>query len=85
MLLRNILLRNVLRLLVTANVPSSPILVTLTLEAVRSSETSAFTRATRLIPEDGILQIKRFPVRCKIQPVLKRLQHVSNCYGSHVH
>jgi hypothetical protein len=43
---------------VTANVaPSSPILVTLTMEALRSSETLVLTRATRrIISEDGILQ-----------------------------
>jgi hypothetical protein len=42
---------------VTANVvPSSPILFTLMMEAIRSTETSILTRATRLhIPEDGIL------------------------------
>jgi hypothetical protein len=34
------------RLLVTANVPSSPILVTLMIEAQSSSETSVLTRAT---------------------------------------
>jgi hypothetical protein len=46
-----------LRLLVTANaVPSSPILVTLMIEATSSSETSAFTRATlRHISEGDIL------------------------------
>jgi hypothetical protein len=38
-----VFLRSVLRLLVTANVPSSPILVTLMMEALNPSETSVFT------------------------------------------
>jgi hypothetical protein len=48
---------------VTANIlPSSPILVTLLMDAIRSSETSVLTRATRRpIPEDGILYRGIFP------------------------
>jgi hypothetical protein len=48
-------------LLVTAKVvPSSPIFVSLIMEAVRSSETSVLTRATRRhIPEDCILHSHR--------------------------
>jgi hypothetical protein len=47
-----------LRLLVTANFPSSPILVTVIMEALHSSETSILTRAKRPnVPEDGILHL----------------------------
>jgi hypothetical protein len=50
--------RSVFRLLGTANgVPSSPILATLMMEAIRSHETSVLTRAARRnIPEDGIVR-----------------------------
>jgi hypothetical protein len=45
------------RLLLTDKVvPSTPILVTLMMEALRSFETLVITRATRrIIPQDGIL------------------------------
>jgi hypothetical protein len=52
-----LLLRSVVRLLATANiVSSSPILVTLMMGALHSTETSVLTRTTRRnIAEDGIL------------------------------
>jgi hypothetical protein len=47
---------SVLHFLVATNVPSSPIFGTLMMQAIRSSETSDLTNATRRnIPEEGIL------------------------------
>jgi hypothetical protein len=58
--------RRVRRLPVTASVvPSSPILVTLTKDALRSSETLVLTRATRRkIPENAILNLSVLFATC---------------------
>jgi hypothetical protein len=55
-----VFLRSVRQLLVTANDPSSPILVTLMMEELSSSETSVLTRVTpRNNPEVTILHSHR--------------------------
>jgi hypothetical protein len=56
-----VFLRNLCRFLVTANVvPSPPILVTLTMESIRSYKSSVLKRTTRCnIPEDFNLHSTR--------------------------
>jgi hypothetical protein len=57
---RTLFLRSLRRLLVTAKVPSSAIILTLKMKALRSSETSVLKRATwRNIPEEDILHSYR--------------------------
>jgi hypothetical protein len=65
-LIKSVILRSVLQLIVTAFViPSSLILFTLMMEAIRYSEASVLRRATRRhVPEDGILHETDRP--CKI-------------------
>jgi hypothetical protein len=50
---------SVLRLLVTPNVPYSPIFVTLMMEAIYSSETSVHKEPRAQHPEDGVLHSHR--------------------------
>jgi hypothetical protein len=72
---------SVLRLLVTPNVPSSPILVIRMMEAIRSSEMLVLTRvARRNIPEDGILRSHRRENLISYKPILHGLLGISVYY-----
>jgi hypothetical protein len=59
------------RLLITANIiSSSPILVTLMMEAICSTEMPGLTRATRRsFPEDSILYYMECSLKCVYAPV----------------
>jgi hypothetical protein len=83
----------VLQLLVTANlVPSSPIILTLMMEALLSSETSVLTRATRRhTVEGGVTCLLQNVCRAKPDftiligsPGKEKLVQESDRYGGHV-
>jgi hypothetical protein len=88
-----VFLHNVCRLLVTANIPSSPLLVTSTMEVLNSSETSVLTRVTwHNIPDDAILQIwhlfhnlspfKKGKMKWKtLSKFLRHITYCTFCYG----
>jgi hypothetical protein len=68
-----VFLRNILQLLVIADVPSSPILMTPMMAVIHTSETSVLTRGTWHIPEDGILNPFVYIIHMKISHVSYRV------------
>jgi hypothetical protein len=78
-------LRSVLQFLVTANVLSSQILVTVMMEAIPSSEASVPTRATRRnIPENDIL-LNFIYSRTRLTELWIRESDISGNYTSQFH
>jgi hypothetical protein len=67
-----------LQLLVTANIPNSPILVTLMMEVMSSSKMSVLTRATwRNITEDDNLHLLCLQLSCIFSLKMDQFIHVS--------
>jgi hypothetical protein len=72
-------------LLVAANVvPSSPILVTLMMEALSSSETSVLRRVTRRNIPEGAILLGAFSLTAKsskVDPAFNKQHYVRKTYG----
>jgi hypothetical protein len=81
-----VFLRSVLRLLVTVNVvPSWPILVTLMMEVIHSSETSVRTRATWCnFTEDDILHMSISPSMISILYQLTEFHEIWDEFNANI-